>query len=285
MIFRDLVAQYMESADYSLLAQSTKRQWVPWLSRLSQYFGKLPVSAFDRTQDIKRIIRTWREDYRDRPRAADYGMQVLSRLLSYAVEGGDLASNPCAGFRRIYRASRAPIVWSEEQLALLRSVASAPLMRVVDLALATGLRKGDLCNLRWDHVRQFEIVIPTGKSGGRVNARVPVSAELSALLSRIEQRDNYVLLNHNGRHWSRDGLGTAINRAMHRSGLSRFDLHFNDLRGTAATKFYLSGIPVREIAEIMGWTETSVDRIMGRYVDRHAATLARVARMQSASHH
>lgn len=49
------------------------------------------------------------------------------------------------------------------------------------------------------------------------------------------------------------------------------DLHFHDLRGTAATRFYVAGLSEREIAEIMGWEEESVSRIIRRYVDRQEA--------------
>ena len=50
------------------------------------------------------------------------------------------------------------------------------------------------------------------------------------------------------------------------------DLHFHDLRGTAATRFYVAGLSERAIAEIMGWEEQHVARIIRRYVDRTAAT-------------
>jgi integrase len=49
-------------------------------------------------------------------------------------------------------------------------------------------------------------------------------------------------------------------------------LHFHDLRGTAATRFYLARIDERTIAEIMGWEEEHVSRIIRRYVNRTAAT-------------
>jgi integrase len=52
------------------------------------------------------------------------------------------------------------------------------------------------------------------------------------------------------------------------------NLHFHDLRGTAATRFYVAGLTERVIAEIMGWEEDYVSRIIRRYVDRGAATRA-----------
>ena len=48
----------------------------------------------------------------------------------------------------------------------------------------------------------------------------------------------------------------------------------NALRGTAATRFYVAGLPERVIAEIMGWEEEHVARIVRRYVGRAAATKA-----------
>jgi integrase len=60
------------------------------------------------------------------------------------------------------------------------------------------------------------------------------------------------------------------------------DLHFHDLRGTAATRFYIAGLSIRVIAEIMGWEEDYVERIIRRYVGRSAATKAIIYQLNQA---
>jgi hypothetical protein len=60
------------------------------------------------------------------------------------------------------------------------------------------------------------------------------------------------------------------------------DLHFNDLRGTAATKFYVAGFSMREIAETLAWEEESIEKIIRRYVGRSAAIKARIAKLREA---
>jgi integrase len=60
------------------------------------------------------------------------------------------------------------------------------------------------------------------------------------------------------------------------------DLHFHDLRGTAATRFYLAGLSKRVIAEILAWSEDQVERIIHRYVDRAAATKAAIRQLNEA---
>lgn len=57
---------------------------------------------------------------------------------------------------------------------------------------------------------------------------------------------------------------------------------FHDLRGTAATKFYIGGLSVRVIAEVMAWEEETVDKIICRYVGRQAATKALIAQLNEA---
>ncbi|MBB4258072.1 hypothetical protein GGD64_002084 [Bradyrhizobium sp. CIR3A] len=40
--FRSLVVQYKASADYKKLADSTKRNWAPWLDKIALYFRGPP---------------------------------------------------------------------------------------------------------------------------------------------------------------------------------------------------------------------------------------------------
>ena len=101
--FRSLVTLYKASTDYKKLATSTKRTGRPWLDRIGDYFGELRIAQFDRPEKIRPVIRRWRHQWADKPRTADYGMQVLSRVLSYAVDPlGKIAGNPCEGIKRLY---------------------------------------------------------------------------------------------------------------------------------------------------------------------------------------
>lgn len=56
--------------------------------------------------------------------------------------------------------------------------------------------------------------------------------------------------------------GSSFNKAKIDAQMSERDLHFNDLRGTAAKKFYNARFTMREIAETLAWEE--VERIIRR---------------------
>lgn len=281
--FRAVVNLYKASHDYQRLAATTKRNWSRWLDRISDHFGDLSIKQFDRPEKIRPIIRRWRATYAHQLRSADYGIQVLSRVLSYAVDPlGKIASNPSEGIKQLYTNNRAEIIWTDSDIGRLRAEASEEVMRAVDLAAATGLRVSDLIRLSWSHVHDEAIVISTGKSRHKREAVIPIYDDLRALLDRIPRQSTAILTNSRKRPWTADGLNSSFTSAMKGAKLKERDLHFHDLRGTAATRFYLAGLSERVIAEIMGWEEDYVAKIIRRYVDRRAAVQATIRQMREA---
>lgn len=281
--FRTVVTAYKASGDYQKLAASTKRNWSRWLDRITEHFGDLSIKQFDRPERIRPTIRQWRSQFSDKPRSADYAIQVLSRVLSYAVDPmGKIASNPCEGIKQLYSSNRAEIIWTPSDIEQLRATASAEVMRAVDLAAATGLRAGDLVRVSWSHVQEDAIVMTTGKSSNRREAVIPIYDELRALLARIPRQSTAILTSSRKRPWTQHGLNSSFYTAMVEAKLKERDLHFHDLRGTAATRFYIAGLSERVIAEIMGWEEEYVARIIRRYVDRKAALQATIRKLHEA---
>lgn len=280
---RALVTLYRASPAYTGLAASTKVQWAPWLDRITSHFGELPIAAFDRPERIRPLIRRWRDQWADRPRTADYGLQVLSRVLAYAVDPLDkIGTNPCEGIKRLYTADRAAVIWTDTDIAALKAKATAEIGFAVDLAAATGLRRGDLLRLSWSHVGDQAIEIATGKSKGKTRAMIPLYAGLRRTLDAIPRRSTSVLTNAKGLPWSNHSFGNAFNQAKIDAGMAGRDLHFHDLRGTAATRFKAAGLEDRVIAEIMGWEEAHVASIIRRYVERNALTMATIERLNKA---
>jgi integrase len=281
--FKSLVTLYRASTDYAKLADSTRSNWAPWLDRIADYFGELRIAQFDRPEKIRPIIRRWRNQWAAKPRTADYGMQVLSRVLSHAVDPlGKLAGNPSEGIKQLYTGDRSEIIWTEADIAALKKTCSAEIAHAVDLASRTGLRLGDLMRLSWSHVGEDAITLASGKSRGHREAIIPLYDDLRAVLARIPKRATTILTSSKRRPWTVDGFGSSFNTAKHDAGIADKDLHFHDLRGTAATKFYIAGLSIRVIAEILAWSEDQVERIIRRYVARGAATKEAIRQLNEA---
>ena len=275
--FSAWIALYKDSDEYKGLADTTKRVWSPWFDLIREEFGQLSTRQFDRPK-IRVDIKRWRGKWKDRPRAADTGKQVLSRILSFAVAEGGLSGNPCEGLPNLYRSNRAEIIWDAASLDKLCSVASKEVGLAARFAALTGLRQGDLLRLSWSHIGENAIEMRTGKSRGRKAALVPITDDIRQLLNSITRRSTVVLTNTDGKPWK--SFGTSWNKAMKASGLDEQGLHFHDLRGTAATNFFRAGFTIREIAETLAWSEDKVERLIDRYVKRDEIMWDRIRRME-----
>jgi integrase len=256
---------------------------LPWLDRIAEHFGDLSIAQFNRPEKIRPVILRWRNRFADRPRTADYALQVISRVLSHAVNLGKLAGNPCEGFKLLYSVDRSGRR-TDNDIATLKRTCSAEINWAVDLAAHTGLRRGDLLRLSWSHIGDDAIVITTSKSNHKREAVIPLYDALKSVLADIPRRSPIILTNSKLRPWTVDGFSTVFNKAKRAAGMADADLHFHDLRGTAATRCYLAGLSERVIAEIMGWSEARVATIIRRYVDRSAATKAAIRQLNAHGH-
>ncbi|HWY16838.1 MAG TPA: site-specific integrase [Rhizomicrobium sp.] len=264
---------------YYKLAESTKENWGPLLDAAQKHFGPLPVRLFDRPA-IRKDIRKWLDKWSSTPRTADMAKQALSRVFAFMHAEGVLATNPCGGIENRYESgARSDIIWTDPDLELLCSAASPEVAWAARLAALTGLRQGDLLRLEWSCVGELAIDLRTSKSRGRRSALIPITAELRALLATIPKRAKTVLTNTYGKPW-KTGFGASWQDAMDRAGLGDRDLHFHDLRGTAATKFYRAGLTTREIADILAWSPEHVERLIDMYVKRDELLRDRIRRIE-----
>lgn len=275
--FSAWITLYKASDEYRGLADTTRRLWGRWFDVIRDEFGTLSTRQFDRPQ-IRVDIKRWRNQWKDRPRTADVGKQVLSRILTFAVAEGGLGTNPCEGIPNVYSSNRADIIWEPADLDRLCSHASKEVGQAARLAALTGLRQADLLKLSWSHVGAHAIEIRTGKSRGRKTATAPITDEVRQLLNSISRRSTRVLTNSDGKPWR--GFGSSWNKAMKLSGLADRDLHFHDLRGTAATNFYRAGFSIREIAQTLAWSEDKIERLIDRYVKRDEIMKDRIRRLE-----
>lgn len=276
--FAWLIAAYKASDDWKGLADKSRANWTPFLDSMHTKFGKLPIQAFDRPL-IRVAIKSWRDTYKATPRTADMALQALSRVLSFGVDAGKLQANACTGIARIYSSDRSAIIWTADDLKKLKAAASKEVYWAAALGALTGLRKSDLLRLTWNHVGPLAIEITTGKSKHRKTTLIPMHAELRQLLSEIPRRRAVtVLTNTEGVSWA-SGFGASFTKAKARAGV---DKHFHDLRGTAATRMFLGGLTLRELAEMFTWSEAYVERLINMYVKKDELLLDRIRRMDEA---
>jgi integrase len=281
--------------EWKRLAKSTKQDYRMWLERIRLEFGDAPLAVFD-DRKIRGDILGWRDRWADRPRSADGAIEVMSRLLSWGEDRGRLKMNAAKGIERLYEVDRSEVIWEKADFDQFIAAAPIEVREGVELAAATGLRRGDLVKLPWAAVGDHAIVWRTSKSRGKTVVTIPLLSEAKAVLARIRERHEAtmaarpvgkrislpetVLSNTRWQPWTAMGFGSRFNDAKIASGV---DKHLHDLRGTFVTRCCIAGLTDQEIADIVGWDTADIASIRRRYTDNSRVVIAiaeRIARAE-----
>jgi integrase len=254
-----LLLQYQASDDFHSLANSTRRSYVPLIMRIEKSFGDFPLSALT-DRRTRGVFMAWRDQLALSAgrRQADYAWTVLARVLSWSLNRGLTAANPCERGGRLYRGSRADRIWTAEHEVSFLEHAPDHLHLPLLLALWTGQRQGDLLRLPWSAYDGTHIKLKQGKTGARIV--VKVGAPLKAALDAAPRRSTIILTNSDGKPWTSDGFRASWGKACKAAGV--VGLTFNDLRGTAVTRLALVSATEPEIATITGHSLRGVRAIL-----------------------
>jgi integrase len=149
--------------DLSERSQSDYRTYIR--QDIEPQFGSMPLVAVE----DKRARGTFL-DYRDElaatsKRRADYVMQVLSVILSYAVERGMISKHPLLKIGRVYDGSRADKIFTEAMEAKFVEGARADMATALTLAIAIGQRPSDVLRLSWDSYDGTYVWVNQRKTG------------------------------------------------------------------------------------------------------------------------
>lgn len=285
---RDLVQLYREVPEGARRqSDSTSREWSRFADRIVNDLGDLPVRALTARGAVA-LLTEWRDGYSATPRSADYGVQVLRRILQIAVNREILTRNPAANIESIYKADRSDVIVSANELNAICLKATPCASKAIRLAAALGIRRGDLISLRWDQVKESHIELDTEKSRGRTFVVAPLIGDGELVMNELrdERRQTlqdgyipsaYVLTTEKGTPWKPASLSQAFGRAAGKAGIKK-SLH--DLRGTAVTRFITEGFSPQQTATFVGWEEEHVQRIIKRYVSPRRVALDAIARSQ-----
>lgn len=272
------------------------RTILPHPTRGDLAFGEWLVS--DISTDA---VEQYRELRRAAPIAANRDLALLRAMFAWGTSKKRrlVADNPFrdgsqAAIRGISKKTeRSRRLEAGEAEALL--AACGPHLRaLVEAALETGCRKGELLSLQWTQVRAHDLFLPAQKTKTKRDRTVPISTRLRAILElrkldadgEEHEPDAYVFGTETGerittpkRAWERavlvahghkaayvmkpakvEGLKpvkTATLTPESRAQLRAIDLHFHDLRREAGSRWQDAGVPLQTIRDWLGHANIS----------------------------
>ena len=232
--------------------EKTQRDWSRMTSRIEEFFGEAKPKEI-KPHHIKSFMNfkgwkfaTQKKDEKGHlvvvTRAlgrvsANRHVEVLSTILNYAIQRGYLDENPCREVKRNRERARTHLP-TDQDFVGARERANPNLRVLMDAAYVSGMRKGDLINLRRSNLTDRGIQYTPGKTE-KHDARsrlIPWTDDVRAIVDEALalQKDKamvgpYVFTPPLADHWTNAGLNSAWRRL-------KPGFHFHDIRAMAATR-------------------------------------------------
>ncbi|PQO23112.1 integrase [Rhodobacteraceae bacterium WD3A24] len=253
--FKALFDDYETSDRFNRLAERTRRDYLKCLTYWREKIGDLPVAKMKR----KDIVRAQRA-LADRPRFANYVVQVISVCFEHAIDLGWRQENPAKGVRALKTEGKKRQPWPQNMIDKFREATpdrdgTPDRARLIfELCLGTGQRIGDVLRMRWDDLEAGGVNVKQSKTGSKL--WVPFTPALAAVIDRIPRRGLTIVAQENGRPVSYSRAHDDVLDVRRRIGAEEYDLH--SLRYTAAASLAEAGCSDELIQAVTGHTSTAM---------------------------
>lgn len=247
---KDILIPYMRecSADKRISTQKTE---ICIANHLEKHFDGMLITFAD-TKHKNAINGSKVREYREKRKAAGINPLTIKRELclaskacNYAISEWDFAMpNPFArrtisdkDARAVSSVDRKRVITQAEQSAL--SLAAEPLLReIIEFAINTGLRLGEILRLRWDQLVGDEIHFkPEQQKNGRQGKRGMNAAALAVVNRQPE--GSPLVFTRGGKAISKRWLQRRWEEARARANLP--DVKFKDMRKTCGSRMLAAG--------------------------------------------
>ena len=198
----------------------------------------------------------------------NYHLSILSKIFSLAVDAELLENNPCFRVKKLkLNNQRTRVLSFEEEKKLFSALGENELVKnIVTIALHTGMRRGEIFNLKWFDIDSNRGLIQVRESKSNKKRFIPINATVQKLLNGLKRKSEFVFPSPKT-GGKLDNVKRSFQRAVKDAGLE--DFRFHDLRHTAATRMADLGADAFTLMKILGHSDI---RMTSRYT--HATDTA-----------
>jgi integrase len=223
--------------------QAVYRRHFDWLR---EHYGDLLLASFD-----KELIRRIRNLRKANPSVANVTVDKIGQLWTWADEYADIAlpgKNPAHEVAALKYESEAAPAWPQPLCAAFESCDHPRMVTFYFLALYTGQRKGDCCNMRWTDFDGRRIHVVQEKTGTKL--WVPAHIRLRNYLASLPRESEFVLTSPKGTAYRKTSVTNLVCDITADLGFKGYSPH--GLRHLAGAALAEAGCSVPQIMAVLG---------------------------------
>ena len=176
----------------------------------------------------------------------------LSSMFNRGKEWGLVTSNPAQGIKPLRENGARTRFLDGDEVARLLTAASQTFRPILITALHSGMRRGEILNLKWPDVDFKNRIITVQKSKSGNKRMLPMDDTLYEVLGVLPTRfqQGYVFPSPVKEGQPRFGVQRQFGKAVKKASVHNF--RFHDLRHTFASHLVMSGVDLMAVKELLG---------------------------------
>jgi len=231
-----------------------------YLKPILEFFGEAkqlyritPLDIEEFKKKRKETPTRWRRVRSDI--AVNRELETLRHMLNKGVQWGMLNENPFDRFKDhiLFEEKNDRIRYlTEDEIKRLLGVSPPYLKNIIKAALLTGLRKGDILNLKWSNVdlEKGLLFYTEQKKREKLSIKVLNSDMVDLLMNIQKGKNDRIFCGPDGE--TLKDVQRSFKTALKKSGISNF--RFHDLRHTSASYMVMRGASMKAVQEHLGHT-------------------------------
>jgi integrase len=202
------------------------------------------------------------------PVSVNMELRSLRAAMNVAVSWKFIETNPFLKLKQARVPESQPSYLTKQDFQRLIDQVKEPwLKEIIVFAVLTGMRRGEILNLRWEDVDLPRKVIrihsradfKTKQGRQRV---VPMSEGVYHLLSaRYARTMSEYVFTLNARKVMEDWVSRKFKTCVRKAGLENTKLHFHSLRHTFASWLVQDGVSLYEVQKLLGHSSIAVTQV------------------------
>ncbi len=240
--FEHLSDSYLKYAETN--KSSWKRDWYSLRSLKSALGGK----------QLHQITPLSIEGYKNArsqavsPATVNRELACLKHMFTKAIQWQMTSSNPVKMVKMLKENNERLRYLQTNEVHKLMEQLPDRLRPIVNFALYTGMRKGEILNLKWEDLDFGQKIIFVKNTKNGEMREIPMAEAVFNELKSWPHRTTYVFCDSDGTRIT--SIKGAYSSAVKRAGISDFTFH--DLRHTFASHLAMSGVDLLTIKELLG---------------------------------
>jgi integrase len=259
---REAIKEYLDHVQTNF-SPKTYGVYKVVFKHFEEFLGDIPVESITpKHLDLYKIERARKV----KPASVNIEIRGCRAFFNCLKRWEIVQKNPCDGVSQLKITDGIPAYLTLEQLeSLMSNLHDQWLKNIIGFAAMTGVRLGELLNIRWEDINleNKTVIIRSSEAyrvkGGKMRV-IPLNHSAITTLERMTQHEGLVFTGRRGGRANPNYVSSTFRRFIRGQGMDK-KLHFHSLRHGFASLLVKNGVSLYQVQKLLGHSSSRITEI------------------------